>query len=795
MEVVTQKNKNTELALKLLKVCTNSSFMEKTEYLVFLGFSLARYLQEPIESYMGPLFISATKVLRISDLVKSSVSYHDYFNLYPFIYIILQEEKDIDYSGLYEEIIRITTREFHHEYIDSGYWNELPEELIPFISQLCDSQKDKSILVPFASSGSFLLQDYSSFIKAYEPNKQLWFVGILRLIFKNMDTFMFINRDPFIYNDSYVKHDLVFLNTPTGELPNDIRIDKASKIVHNYQHTDSTTFAIEYALNNIKPEGSVIAILPTSFLSRSNEFSKRLFISDYIDTIIQLPPYCYNKVVVIFKKNQDGGIRMVNGDDFYTETEDLDSYVFEYEELLDAINKCKHKYARYISKEEIIANNKILYPTWYVDDTEEDFVPMGYKTYKLGDFLKPFEKIPFIGLAEVIDARSMYREAFIYQLNTDRLAPCSCEKDHYLLNDDLIIFPDFKHWNERIMYYRHKNREDVICANKSVLPFRFDSSLIDPLFFCMECENDFIQEQIVKIKMAYEEDESLPIEPLLNVKIHLPDLDTQKDLYHLEEKNFWESKLQEKNFDFEKRIKQIHKDVNNQLKIQRHCIRDGYLGAIKDYASLLSDYIAKKNIGNDYVVPSMGYTLNMLMTDMNDRIKNMAKKVSSLTTEYEIGLGENLDLCKRIYDFKSQGNYIINHYIDEKIDTKEGAIVNFNNDCFNDMMESIIGNAVKHGFTNSTNKHIIEIKLSSDNNDKMYNLQINNNGSPLPDGMDTCRYGLRGETAGKYGNEGLGGYIVKTVVEHFKGKLEIKNKPDSTFPVRINIKLPYKNKI
>lgn len=791
MEVVTQKNKNTELALKLLKVCTNSSFMEKTEYLVFLGFSLARYLQEPIESYMGPLFISATKVLRISDLVKSSVSYHDYFNLYPYIYIILQEEKDIDYSGLYEEIIRITTREFHHEYIDSGYWNELPEELIPFISQLCDSQKDKSILVPFASSGSFLLQDYSSFIKAYEPNKQLWFVGILRLIFKNMDTFMFINRDPFIYNDSYVKHDLVFLNTPTGELPNDIRIDKASKIVHNYQHTDSTTFAIEYALNNIKPEGSVIAILPTSFLSRSNEFSKRLFISDYIDTIIQLPPYCYNKVVVIFKKNQDGGIRMVNGDDFYTETEDLDSYVFEYEELLDAINKCKHKYARYISKEEIIANNNILYPTWYVDDTEEEFVPLGHKTYKLGDFLKPFEKIPFIGLAEVIDARSMYREAFVYQLNTDRLAHYSCEKDHYLLNDDLIIFPDFKHWNERVMYYSHKNRENVICANKSVLSFRFDSSLIDPLFFCMECESDFIQEQLVKIKMAYDEDENFPIEPLLNVKIHLPDLDTQKNLYHIEEKNFWESKFQETNF--EKRIKQIYIDVNNQLKIQRHCIRDGYLGAIKDYASLLSDYIAKKNLGNDYVVPSMGYTLNMLMTDMNDRIKNMAKKVSSLTTEYEIGLGENLDLCKRIYDFKSQGNYIINHYIDEKIDTKEGAIVNFNNDCFNDMMESIIGNAVKHGFTNSTNKHIIEIKLSSDNNDKMYNLQINNNGSPLPDGMDTCRYGLRGETAGKYGNEGLGGYIVKTVVEHFKGKLEIKNKPDSTFPVRIIIKLPYKN--
>lgn len=787
MEVVTQKNKNTELALKLLKVCTNSSFMEKTEYLVFLGFSLARYLQEPIESYMGPLFISATKVLRISDLVKSSVSYHDYFNLYPFIYIILQEEKDIDYSGLYEEIIRITTREFHHEYIDSGYWNELPEELIPFISQLCDSQKDKSILVPFASSGSFLLQDYSSFIKAYEPNKQLWFVGILRLIFKNMDTFMFINRDPFIYNDSYVKHDLVFLNTPTGELPNDIRIDKASKIVHNYQHTDSTTFAIEYALNNIKPEGSVIAILPTSFLSRSNEFSKRLFISDYIDTIVQLP-YCYNKDVVILKKNQNGGIRMVNGSgsDFYTETED--SYVFEYEKLLEAINKCKYKYTRYIPKEEIIANNKILYPTWYVDDTEEDFVPMGYKTYKLGDFLKPFKKIPFIGLAEVIDARSMYREAFIYQLNTDRLAPCSCEKDHYLLNEDLIIFPDFKDWNERAMYYRHKNREDVICANKSVLPFRFDSSLIDPLFFCMELENEFIQEQIVKIKMAYEEDESLPIEPLLNVKIHLPSsLEEQKSIYSQAKESYRWEKLQELGID--EILREKEEEINRIIGVKRHEIGQGGCANIMcKIANTLEDMETIMNIHKAKANNSAFENIFNNLKNIQIMVEDLAKKIRMFDSSDFVKEGTVIDLCERIKKYTTTNNYEVIH--DIKVSGK--AKVFIGNENFDMLMTNIIRNAEKHGFNNKKDKHIIHIELSYDVDSNNFVLCIANNGNPMNEFINTDSYSSYGYKAGETSNEGKGGYVIDSIVKKFNGSLDVE-KSSGLFPVKIIVKLPKYN--
>lgn len=61
--------------------------------------------------------------------------------------------------------------------------------------------------------------------------------------------------------------------------------------------------------------------------------------------------------------------------------------------------------------------------------------------------------------------------------------------------------------------------------------------------------------------------------------------------------------------------------------------------------------------------------------------------------------------------------------------------------------------------------------------DNMYVLSISNNGKPMPKGMDSKRYGIKGEVAGVTGNEGIGGYRVKSIIEHYKGSYSIENYP------------------
>ena len=796
-------NKITEVALKLLKVCENCPLLTKTDYIGVLGFCLALRRQDE------QLTLWTSGSLNLED--GRTIDFYDYFNKdisllffesigsvlekelltnYPEVY--RGENEDSVYAKLFEEIISIVIKDLHSHHIDKGFLNELPKDIIHFATQLYDGDlQGQSIFIPFAGTGSFLLQEDFAFAKANEANKQLWLIGLLRLMFRNMDSSLFINTDPFIYNNnSNVKHDLVFLNTPTGDLPDDIRIDKTSKIVHSYQHTDSTTFAIEYALNNIKPEGSVIAIVPDSFLSRGNEFSKRLFMSDYIDTIIQLP-VCYNKALIIFKKNQDNVIRMVNGgseSDFCTENEDLDSYVFEYEKLLDAINECISKYVRYIEKKIIIAHNKILFPSWYVYDIEEEFVPLGHKTYKFGDFLKPFDKIPFEGNAPVIDARSMYREAFVYQLNEGKPI-YACEKDHYLLNDDLIIFPDFEHWNlnERVMYYSHKNREDVTCASKSVLSFRFNSNLIDPLFFCMECESDFIKKQLVKIRLAYlKEAESWPIDALLNVKILLPtSLDEQKSIYSQAKESYRWEKLQALGID--EILRKKEEEMNRNIGAKRHEIaQGGFANLICEINDTLKDM---ETIMNIHKVNNCAFeNIFNNLKNIQIMVEDLAKKIRMFDSSDFVNEGTVIDLCESIKKYTTTNNYEVIYDIKVSGEAK----VFIGNENFDTLMTNIIRNAEKHGFKNKKDKHIIRIELSYDVDSNNFVLCIANNGNPMNEFINTDSYSSYGYKVGETSNEGKGGYIIDSIVKKFNGSLDVE-KSSGLFPVKIIVKLPKHN--
>lgn len=93
---------------------------------------------------------------------------------------------------------------------------------------------------------------------------------------------------------------------------------------------------------------------------------------------------------------------------------------------------------------------------------------------------------------------------------------------------------------------------------------------------------------------------------------------------------------------------------------------------------------------------------------------------------------------------------------------------------FDRMVQNILENARKHGFTDqSRTDYVIWITLSVDPRKDMYIIDFMNNGTPLPDGMTKARYGLKGEKAGLTGGTGYGGYIVKKIVSHYGGDLDV----------------------
>ena len=93
---------------------------------------------------------------------------------------------------------------------------------------------------------------------------------------------------------------------------------------------------------------------------------------------------------------------------------------------------------------------------------------------------------------------------------------------------------------------------------------------------------------------------------------------------------------------------------------------------------------------------------------------------------------------------------------------------------FQRLVTNIIENARKHGFTDKARKdYYIGIDLTIDTKRKMYQIDFCNNGNPLPEGMDKEHFGIRGVKAGVTGDNGNGGYIIKSIVTHYGGDYDV----------------------
>jgi signal transduction histidine kinase len=112
---------------------------------------------------------------------------------------------------------------------------------------------------------------------------------------------------------------------------------------------------------------------------------------------------------------------------------------------------------------------------------------------------------------------------------------------------------------------------------------------------------------------------------------------------------------------------------------------------------------------------------------------------------------------------------------------------------FDRLVCNIIENARKHGFTNpSETFYELKISLSVDAKREMFQIDFINNGTPLPMGVDKKRFGIRGEKAGITGGTGKGGYIVKSIAEHYKGDYDIFMDEENTV-VRIFLPIAKQN--
>ena len=273
------------------------------------------------------------------------------------------------------------------------------------------------------------------------------------------------------------------------------------------------------------------------------------------------------------------------------------------------------------------------------------------------------------------------------------------------------------------------------------------------------------------------------------IGIHLDDILVPTDkciigdeLYRMEREKYVTDELGEK-------VQAMKTDFINEVRMRKHDMGQIVFDLINT-EDLMRYYVENRETEND-LWPQLEEQLDHL----HHTIHELSEMLDHLSQEEHFGSPELINLdeyLRSIQHSKSVSGFALSYQLDK--DGVANALIIHKNDkriadeqnirihptvwiAKNDIQRivgNIISNAQKHGFIDSSRQdYEVKIVLSFNSEKGMYQIDFRNNGQPLPEGLNKMRYGIKGEKAGQTAGTGLGGSVVKSIVEHYKGDYDV----------------------
>ena len=402
-----------------------------------------------------------------------------------------------------------------------------------------------------------------------------------------------------------------------------------------------------------------------------------------------------------------------------------------------------------------------------------------------------------------------------------------CEKEGYCVSHDSLTGNPFKFKSvpESFVlqpldkHYSKLTQTVLLISLADDLRFSFCSATTDnPVFVGKEVlayrieRNDICCEYLV-YQLSLKFQTAISLDNFLSIKIEFPSFndilskESQKNEYKLALREYRMSIVQE--YDLQEMIDEMKQEFINEVRMRKHDM-GSHLSELASIKELMEIYLER--INEPHFEPHMKELINTFADELN----KLYVSVNLLTREDTFGKserinidgflhdywevkpehGEDLDYDRITYSLEKAGIYVPNCFSEDEYEkTLEkvrevgwqkflnsepsyrvaDAYVNIAPEDLRIMLDTIIDNARRHGFSDDESYKNIFIQLFVDASCKYFIVDIFNNGKPLPCGMNKELYGLKGEKAGENAHTGLGGYRVKSIVEHYGGDYNIED--------------------
>lgn len=674
-----------------------------------------------------------------------------------------------------------------------------------------------SVLVPFGSTMQWATSMNSwDDIESNEPYNDAWLIGMLRLGLAG------ISRNVHFFNDNITnwtehRYDAI-VSFPPFNMPISMQDKHAQE--NGNKKEDSELVAANRFIESTFDDATGVFFMSPSILwgeASKKQFRKWAMENHIIDTVILLPKNLLDSTsiplaCVILKKHphNENAIRFIDASSLYTVEGHKNR--LDMGKIMNAYHMNQTGISTTVGYDSIIENEYSWNIPTYLQ-YEEVEVHEGYAQ----SYIDNLVTVPKCDrgresdkgkLVKIPDLAKDWAHPYIQM---DKLTFSKDVKGCCKLTQTAIVMSVVMDLRPSIIEATEENPVWMEQHIFAIVP----NQNIDIKYLCMVLATAKIPSMGIMSRISKT--------AILRYKIAYPELNTQQAVYAEARKNCLLAKAKEDGL--QEVIDQMKSEYLNEVRARKHDMMP-HLRQLSSARKNMEIYLSNKDSFDD----------DDFMNGMKEEIANQKAAIDSLTAILKIfsreslfGEPEVINIDKFLYENYPDGNnYTSDHDTDYQAlanagidvsdmffqpiafdETKsivkqldiipgymEGVNVYMAKDDLQRLCDNIFNNAVKHGFTDPSRKdYSFWTNLTVDAEKDMFQIDFSNNGTPLPKGLDKLRYGLRGEKAGATGGTGEGGYIVKSIVEHYGGDYDIftENRGDETWTT-FRIYLPiYRN--